>query len=72
MKTYKHITDERASRAITIACWLIYMVAYLTRNTYPASIVHLTDTGLLTTSAAGMVSTVYFVCYSSGHLINGF
>lgn len=72
MKTRRIITDERASYGIIVACWLVYMIAYLTRNTYPASIVHLTDGGLLTPSDAGLVSTVYFVCYSCGHLINGF
>ena len=72
MKTRRIITDKRASYGIVAACWLIYLIAYLTRNTYPASIVHLTDGGLLTPSDAGLVSTVYFVCYSCGHLINGF
>lgn len=72
MKTRRIITDRRASYGIIVACWLVYMIAYLTRNTYPASIVHLTDGGLLTPSDAGLVSTVYFVCYSCGHLINGF
>ena len=55
-----------------ITCWLVYMVAYLTRNTYAASIVHLTGQGLLTTSMAGLVSTCYFISYGSGHMINGF
>ena len=55
-----------------ITCWLVYMVAYLTRNTYAASIVHLTGQGLLTPSLAGLISTCYFISYGSGHMINGF
>ena len=55
-----------------ICCWLIYTVAYLTRNTYPASIVHLTGAELMTQSAAGFISTCYFITYGAGHLINGF
>lgn len=71
MKIRKILTSEKSSRALVITCWLIYMIAYLTRNTYAASIVHLTGEGLVTTSMAGLVSTCYFVSYGSGHLING-
>lgn len=71
MKTKKILTSMHSSRALMITCWLIYMIAYLTRNTYNASIVLLTGQGLLTTSMAGLVSTCYFVSYGCGHLING-
>lgn len=71
MRTRKILTSEKNSRALVITCWLIYMIAYLTRNTYAASIVHLTGEGLVTTSMAGLVSTCYFISYGSGHLING-
>lgn len=69
--TRKILTSEKSSRILVITCWLIYMIAYLTRNTYAASIVHLTGDGLITTSMAGLVSTCYFISYGSGHLING-
>ena len=72
MKSKKILTSVKSSKALMITCWLIYMIAYLTRNTYNASIVHLTGQGLLTTSLAGLVSTCYFVSYGCGHLINGF
>ncbi len=72
MKAYKILTSQKSSRAIMITCWLVYMVAYLTRNTYAASIVHLTGQGLLTTSLAGLISTCYFISYGTGHMINGF
>ena len=72
VKSKKILTSMKSSRALMITCWLIYMIAYLTRNTYNASIVHLTGEGLLTTSLAGLVSTCYFVSYGCGHLINGF
>lgn len=55
-----------------LSCWFVYMVAYITRNTYPASIVHLTSAGLLGQSQAGLISTCYFVMYGVGHLVNGF
>ena len=63
--------DRRASVMLVILCWITYMVAYLTRNTYPAAIVHLVGAGALTESAAGLISAVYFSCYGAGHLING-
>ncbi len=72
MKSKKILTSMKSSKALMITCWLIYMIAYLTRNTYNASIVHLTGQGLLTTSMAGLVSTCYFVSYGCGHMINGF
>jgi len=72
MKIRKILTSEKSSLALAITCWLIYMIAYLTRNTYAASIVLLTGEGLLTTSMAGLISTCYFVSYGCGHLINGF
>lgn len=71
MKVQKLLTSEKTSRALVVTCWFIYMIAYLTRNTYAASIVHLTGEGLLTTSMAGLISTCYFVSYGCGHLING-
>ena len=71
MRTRKILTSEKSSKILVITCWLIYMIAYLTRNTYVASIVHLTGEGLITTSMAGLVSTCYFISYGSGHLING-
>lgn len=70
-QTRKILTSEKSSKILVITCWLIYMIAYLTRNTYAASIVHLTGEGLITTSMAGLVSTCYFISYGSGHLING-
>ena len=65
------ISSRRASRAMVLACWLVYSVAYIARNTYSASIVTLTGAGLLSQSDAGLIGTCYFVCYGAGHLING-
>lgn len=57
---------------MTVACWIVYMAAYITRNTYPAAIVHLTGASLLSQSDAGLISSGYFISYGIGHLINGF
>ncbi len=72
MKTRKSLTSVKASKAVSVSCFIVYLVAYITRNTYPASIVHLTSANLLSQSQAGLISTCYFVTYGAGHLINGF
>lgn len=65
------ISSRRASRAMVLACWLVYSVAYIARNTYSASIVTLTGAGLLSQSDAGLIGTCYFIFYGLGHLVNG-
>ena len=69
--TKRNQLSLRASRAVLFACWLVYTIAYIARNTYSASIVTLTGAGMLSKEIAGVVGTCYFVCYGAGHLING-
>ena len=71
MTAKRQITSKRAGWAIVFACWLVYTVAYFARNTYNASIVTLTGANLVSQSTAGLIGTCYFVCYGTGHLING-
>ena len=72
MTNQKPLTSRRASWALVFACWLVYTIAYIARNTYSASIVTLTGAGGgLTKDTAGLIGTCYFVCYGTGHLING-
>ena len=63
MKVQKLLTSEKTSRALVVTCWFIYMIAYLTRNTYAASIVHLTGEGLITTSMAAYFHLQTFLNY---------
>lgn len=72
MKKRKVLTDIKSSRAVAACCCIVYIVSYLTRNTYPASIVALTGSRLITQSEAGLISTFYFIMYGTGHLVNGF
>lgn len=71
MKHRKTLTDEKSSRSVFLACWFVYAVAYITRNTYAVTIVVLTGASLLTPTQAGLISTCYFASYGVGHLVNG-
>ena len=71
MTNHKIISSRRLSWLMVFGCWLVYTVAYIARNTYSASIVTLTGTGLLDEKSAGLVGTLYFILYGTGHLVNG-
>lgn len=53
------------------ACWLVYMSAYIGRNTFKASIAPVVTAGIMTNEQAGLIETCYFIVYGAGHLING-
>ncbi len=73
MKPRKTLTNEKSSNYVFLACWIVYAVAYITRNTYSVTIVMMTGEGeaLLSKTQAGLISTCYFAAYGLGHLING-
>lgn len=71
MTNHKIISSRRLSWLMVFGCWLVYTVAYIARNTYSASIVTLTGKGMLDEKSAGLVGTLYFIMYGTGHLING-
>ena len=71
MKPRKTLTNEKSSNYVFLACWIVYAVAYITRNTYSVTIVVLTGASLLTPTQAGLISTCYFASYGVGHLVNG-
>lgn len=53
-------------------CWAVYFVSYLGRLNYSAAMAALLDSGVLEKTQAGLISTLFFVCYAAGQLINGF
>lgn len=71
MKTQKILRDPRCCRLLFLACWLVYTSAYIGRNTFQASIATLLEQGIMTAAQAGLIGTCYFICYGTGHLING-
>ncbi len=65
------MTDTKKENRIVFICWLAYMVAYIGRLNFSASIVAIiSDTGL-TKAAVGIVTTFFFFAYGIGQLVNG-
>lgn len=62
---------HRKSMLLIAACWLVYMSAYIGRNTFKASIAPIVSAGIMTNSQAGLIETCYLTVYGAGHLING-
>ncbi|MCR5484922.1 MAG: MFS transporter [Clostridiales bacterium] len=60
------------SRFVFFSMWIIYAAAYFGRTCYSAAIAAITADGLFTKSEAGVIGTVFFLCYGSGQIINGF
>lgn len=52
-------------------CWGVYFTSYLGRLNYSAAMTQLLEGDVLSRSQAGWVSTVFFICYASGQLLNG-
>ncbi len=76
----KYITKENlmritpaAKRAIMIGsmCSLSYLAVYVARNILGAVSPQMIESGLFTTENIGTLSSVYFITYAVGQLING-
>lgn len=55
-----------------VICWVAYCASYIGRYNYSATMGVLLEDKVLSMSAAGAVSTAYFLLYGIGQLINGF
>ncbi len=58
-------------RRLFLLSWIAYAAAYVGRYNYSAVMSAITAEGTLTLSAAGAVSTGYFVCYAAGQILCG-
>lgn len=67
------LKEEKIRNAILIGgtCSLSYFAVYFARNILSAVTPQLIEQGVFTTEFIGSVSSVYFVCYAVGQLING-
>ena len=67
------LKHEKIRNAILIGglCSLSYLAVYFARNILSAVTPQLIEQGMFTTEFIGSVSSVYFVCYAVGQLING-
>lgn len=63
-----------AKKAIMISslCSLSYLAVYVARNLLGATSPQMLETGAFSTEAIGNMSSIYFVAYAVGQLINGF
>jgi sugar phosphate permease len=65
--------SEKAKNAFFIAllCSVSYLSVYFARNILSAVSPAMIDTGLFTTEYIGRLSSLYFITYATGQLING-
>ncbi len=71
MKTFS--ISQKARRAIIIGgmCSISYLAVYLARNILSAVSPQMIELGVVTKDAVGSLSSVYFITYAVGQLING-
>lgn len=66
------LEEPRQGSALFLLCWVAYAAAYVGRYDYSAVMGAMISEGALSLSAAGAVSTGYFLCYAGGQLLGGF
>ena len=69
--TFARLTTAGQGRRLFLLSWIAYAAAYVGRYNYSAVMSAITAEGTLTLSAAGAVSTGYFVCYAAGQILCG-
>ena len=65
--------NTEAKKAILIGglCALAYLAVYVARNILSAVTPEMIDSGIFTTEAIGTMSSLFFIAYAIGQLING-
>ena len=71
MKLFSLSPAARKAIAIGGMCSLSYLAVYIARNILGAVSPQMIETGGFTTEAIGTLSSVYFITYAVGQLING-
>lgn len=71
MKLFSLSPAARKAIAIGGMCSLSYLAVYIARNILGAVSPQMIETGGFTTEAVGTLSSVYFITYAVGQLING-
>lgn len=67
-------TKERSEKdqlILIFLCWLVYTVAYIGRYSYSASIIPIENRFGISHTQSGLVSTLFFVSYGAGQIVNG-
>jgi len=71
MSVFKLKPEARKAIMIGSMCSLSYLAVYIARNTLGAVAPQMTETGAFTTEQIGTLSSIYFITYAFGQLING-
>ena len=69
--TFARLASAGQGRRLFLLSWMAYAAAYVGRYNYSAVMSAITAEGTLTLSAAGAISTGYFVCYAAGQILCG-
>lgn len=70
-KTCSRLPELHQGSALFLLSWAAYAAAYVGRYNYSAVMGAVTAEGTLSLSAAGAVSTGYFICYALGQIVCG-
>ena len=71
-RQYQQINSKMKARLLTVLVFLVYSCCYIGRLNYPAAMTELLRQGILTKTQGGIISTVFFLCYGIGQLVNGY
>jgi len=71
MKTLTLSTEAKKAVVIGSMCSLSYLAVYVAKNVLSASSPQMVESGVFTNEQIGTLSSVYFITYAVGQLING-
>lgn len=65
------VINRKKAVLLSILCFLTYSVSYMGRLNYSAALAEMIAAGVLSRTQGGAISTIYFLCYGGGQLVNG-
>ena len=68
---FKFSTEAKKTIYIGVMCFLSYLAVYFARNILGAVTPHMLQDGTFTTEQIGTLSSIYFIVYAFGQLLNG-
>lgn len=68
----KKLQSKKEMKALFFLCFFAYMITYLGRLNYSASLAEMVLQGVVNKEQAGFIGTMFFAAYGSGQLISGF
>lgn len=65
------VVNLKKAILLSLLCFLTYSASYLGRLNYSAALAEMIAAGVLSRTQGGAISTIYFLCYGGGQLVNG-